>query len=66
MQTVGEEGWASQPHTLPMAITGMHPLRGSGPQPTMWPPSVTETKEMEHCLVPKNKRLILAVNVEVV
>lgn len=33
-----QEGWAS---TLPMAIPGMHPLCGSGPQPTMWPPNVT-------------------------
>lgn len=39
---MGAEGWASQPRTLPMAIPGMHPLCGSGPQPTMWPPNVTE------------------------
>lgn len=29
---------------LPTAIPGMQPHSGSGPQPTMWPPSVTETQ----------------------
>lgn len=38
----GSGGSGISAHTLPMAIPGMHPLCGSGPQPTMWPPNVTE------------------------
>lgn len=29
---------------LPTATPGMQPHSGSGPQPAMWPPSVTETQ----------------------
>lgn len=67
-QTVGVKGWASHPHTPPMAIPGMHPLSGSGPQPTIWPPSVIEApretrQETEHFLCSQKQKTAFCANI---